>query len=89
MPQRYECSTCHQKVEGDLMKYIDHTKLHIIDEIKKKYPDWDCTEGLCPTCLEYFENAMHDFLLSFSAWKIRRNDHVRENSRIILEAQLG
>lgn len=58
MTQHYVCSTCHQKVEGDLVRYIHHTELHIIDVIKKRHPDWDCTEGLCPKCLECFRKAM-------------------------------
>lgn len=58
MTQYYACSVCDQKVERDLIKYIHHTELHIIDEIKKKHPDWNCSDGLCPKCLECFRKAM-------------------------------
>lgn len=58
MPLYYFCSVCKQKVERDLVKYIHHTEQHIIDAIKKKHPDWNCSDGLCPKCLECFHKAM-------------------------------
>lgn len=57
MPQYYTCSVCGQNVERDLVVYMHHTDLHIIEAIKKKHPDWECGEGLCPKCLECFQKA--------------------------------
>jgi len=55
---RYQCSVCHEEVAHDLLKYIDHTEAHIIDEIKSAHPEWKEKEGLCPKCIEYYKREM-------------------------------
>ena len=55
---RYTCSLCGKEVQKDLLLFIDHTNKHIIDEIKKKHPDWVDDEGVCKPCEEYFERQL-------------------------------
>ncbi len=54
MPSFYTCPICGEKVERELLTYIAHGDLHIVDEIKKRHPDWKCEDGLCPKCLECY-----------------------------------
>lgn len=54
----YVCSVCNKTLERDLVAYIQHTDRHIIDEIKKKHPDWTDKDGLCTKCFEYFRQQM-------------------------------
>lgn len=56
--QYYTCSVCGEKVERDLLVYMKHTDEHIINEIKKKHPDWTTKDGLCQKCADYYRKAM-------------------------------
>jgi hypothetical protein len=58
MMQYYTCSVCGAKVERELLVYMKHTDRHIIDEIKKKHPDWATSDGLCAKCADYYKKAM-------------------------------
>lgn len=42
------CSHCQEYVDNDLLVYLSHTDQHIIDAIKKQFPDWVETDGACP-----------------------------------------
>ena len=53
----YTCGVCNQRVERDVLVYTAHTEVHIVDEIKKKHPNWTEKDGLCAKCLEYYRNA--------------------------------
>ncbi len=54
----YKCSVCQEKVEGDLLLYINHTESHIIEHIKSKHPDWAEENGLCSKCEEYYRKQL-------------------------------
>ena len=54
----YKCSTCSEKVDGDLLVYIDHTEQHIMDEIKVSHPEWEETDGICQKCVDYYKGQM-------------------------------
>lgn len=54
----YKCGVCQEKVEGDLLVYINHTEKHIIDEIKDSHPDWVEKNGICRKCVEYYRGQM-------------------------------
>jgi hypothetical protein len=56
--QQYICPTCGQAMERDLLVFIAHTDQHIVDEIKKRHPEWITKDGFCLKCLEYFKKAM-------------------------------
>ena len=51
----YRCSLCNENVEGDLIVFKEHTEEHIIDEIKKKHPEWVRKDGACQKCIDYFK----------------------------------
>ena len=55
---QYQCSVCDQKVEGDALKFIEHTEVHIMEEIRKKHPEWQDKDGLCPKCEAYFRSQL-------------------------------
>ena len=54
----YHCSTCNEKVDGDLLVFVDHTETHIVDEIKLKHPKWVTNDGVCTKCFEYYKNQI-------------------------------
>ncbi len=56
--QNYTCSVCNMKVERDFLVYMKHTDEHIINEIKKKHPDWATKDGLCQKCTDFYTKAM-------------------------------
>ncbi|MBI3315678.1 MAG: hypothetical protein HYZ87_01710, partial [Candidatus Omnitrophica bacterium] len=56
--QVYTCPTCGSSMERDLLVFIRHTDSHIIDELKKKHPEWITQGGFCVQCLDYFKKAM-------------------------------
>ena len=35
----YTCGVCNQKMERDLVVFMNHTQQHIVDEIKKSTPN--------------------------------------------------
>lgn len=56
MVEKYRCPVCHHDIEGDLVVYLDHTKMEMENILKNKYPDWDKSKGLCPKCKDDFES---------------------------------
>ena len=50
----YQCSVRRQKVNGDLVAYVDHTEKHVIDLVKNDHPDWVENNGMCRKCLDYY-----------------------------------
>ena len=54
----YQCPLCGKTVERDLAVFLSHTDTHIVDEIKKKYPEWVSENGACRPCIEYYEAQM-------------------------------
>jgi len=50
----YTCSVCQQNVEGDLIKFKDHTEKHIVDLVKYEHPNWVEDDGMCTKCLDYY-----------------------------------
>ncbi len=56
--QVYTCPTCGERMERDLLLFVKHTDNHIVEEIKRKRPNWVTSEGYCPNCLDYFKKAI-------------------------------
>ena len=56
---QFICPTCGKSIPRELMCIIPHTEEHIIDEIKKKHPDWIGKDGICKRCYEYFKSQLH------------------------------
>lgn len=54
----YTCPTCGEKMERDLLLFMNHTDQHVIEELKKQHPSWITQDGFCLQCLEYFKKAM-------------------------------
>lgn len=53
----YHCPLCGRTMARDLALFLDHTNLHVIDEIKKKHPEWVETDGACQPCVQYYKKA--------------------------------
>jgi hypothetical protein len=53
------CPTCGKHLPRDLKHIIPHTEEHIIDEIKKKHPDWIEKNGMCSKCYDYYKKQLH------------------------------
>lgn len=54
----YVCPTCGEKMDRDLLLFIQHTDAHVVEELKKKNPQWITEEGYCPKCLEHYKASM-------------------------------
>ena len=54
----YVCPTCGEKMERDLLLFIRHTDVHVVDELKKKNPKWITDDGFCPKCLEHYKASL-------------------------------
>ena len=54
----YKCSICSEKIDGDLLVYVDHTEQHIMDEIKLSHPNWVENDGVCQKCVDYYKGQM-------------------------------
>lgn len=54
----YNCPICGSKTPRDLAVYLDHANTHIIDEIKKKHPQWVADDGTCTPCMNYYKQQL-------------------------------
>ncbi|MBI4116022.1 MAG: hypothetical protein HY447_05575 [Candidatus Omnitrophica bacterium] len=54
----YECPLCHQKIDRELTRFLDHTNQHIIDRIKEQHPEWVEADGACEACAEYYQKEL-------------------------------
>ena len=56
---KFTCPTCNREMPVELMVIIPHTEEHIVNEIKKKHPNWAEKDGICKKCYEYYKNQLH------------------------------
>lgn len=56
---KFTCPTCGKDIPSDLFVILSHTEKHIIDEIKKKHPDWAETNGICKKCHDFYKKQLH------------------------------
>ncbi|MFH1655039.1 MAG: hypothetical protein ABH954_00300 [Candidatus Omnitrophota bacterium] len=56
---KFVCPTCNREMSNDLMVVIPHTENHIVDEVKKKNPQWVESDGICKKCYDYYKNELH------------------------------
>ncbi|NQU94653.1 MAG: hypothetical protein HQ549_00260 [Candidatus Omnitrophica bacterium] len=54
----FTCPTCGKSLPRELLVIIPHTEEHIINEIKKKHPDWKEEDGICKKCYNYLKTQM-------------------------------
>lgn len=54
----YTCPTCGNQMERDLLLFTSHTEAHVVEELKKKHPNWITSEGYCPKCLEHYKASL-------------------------------
>ncbi len=53
----YVCPTCGERMERDLLLFMQHTDAHILELLKKSHPDWITHDGYCPKCLAHYQAA--------------------------------
>ncbi|MFC1703521.1 hypothetical protein ACFL1E_01880 [Candidatus Omnitrophota bacterium] len=56
---KFVCPTCQEQMDQDLLIVVPHTEQHIVDEIKKKHPEWQGKDGVCKKCYVYFKKQLH------------------------------
>jgi len=56
---QFICPTCSKELPRELSVIIPHTEDHIVDEVKKKNPNWVEADGICKKCYEYYKNELH------------------------------
>lgn len=54
----YVCDICGEKISGDSVKFINHGEKHIMEIIKRKYPEWVEKNGICQKCIDYYRNQL-------------------------------
>jgi hypothetical protein len=52
------CPVCHKKIPYELHAINSHTERHIVDEIKKKHPEWVEGDGMCGKCYDYYKKQL-------------------------------
>lgn len=57
--QDFVCPTCSKAMSRDLLVVIPHTEEHIVDVLKKKYPKWVESDGVCKKCYEYYKGQLY------------------------------
>ena len=55
---KYTCPICNKKMPRDLLIYMDHQQEHVVEEIKKKHPEWVEKNGLCKKCVDYYKRSI-------------------------------
>lgn len=54
----YRCPVCQETMSRDLARFLSHADQHILDEVKKRHPDWVEADGLCQKCVDYYKGQM-------------------------------
>ena len=52
--EKYHCALCKHDIEGNLLVYLKHERQEINEIFRKKYPNWNEDQGICPKCKEHF-----------------------------------
>ncbi|MFC1514366.1 hypothetical protein ACFL5X_00495 [Candidatus Omnitrophota bacterium] len=55
----YSCPVCGELIPQELSKIVAHGEGHVVDEVKKKHPDWVRSDGLCNKCYVYYKEQIH------------------------------
>ena len=53
------CPICRKPIPKELVVIISHGESHIVDEIKKKHPEWIESNGVCKKCYDYYKKELH------------------------------
>ena len=59
MARCFSCSVCGKEIPRELLSVVGHYEGHIIDEIKKKHPQWVESDSLCNKCYKYYKKQIH------------------------------
>ncbi|MBN2120819.1 MAG: hypothetical protein JW734_07180 [Candidatus Omnitrophica bacterium] len=54
----FTCPLCGKHIPKELLVIMAHTEAHIIEEIKKKHPEWAKEDALCKKCYEYYKQQL-------------------------------
>jgi hypothetical protein len=54
----YRCNVCQKKFPGDMMVFREHIEVHIVDLVKKDFPQWVEKDGLCRKCVDYYHHQL-------------------------------
>ena len=55
----FSCPVCGKLIPRELLAIISHGEEHVIDEIKKKHPQWHKSDPLCKKCYDYYKTQIH------------------------------
>ena len=58
MPIDFVCPTCNKRMPRDLQIIVPHTEEHIVNAMKKEYPDWVEADGICKKCYDFYKHQM-------------------------------
>ena len=72
--QNYRCPVCGHLMVRGVAIFLTHTKAHILDLLRKHYPEWESSENSLE-CENYFERQLH-------GWKTKEEpDHDQKSER--------
>ena len=56
---QFTCPICGEEIPQELAAIIAHGENHVVNEIKKKHPNWAKDDGVCKKCYEYYKDQIH------------------------------
>ena len=56
---QFVCPVCGKIISRELTVIISHAEEHVVEEIKKKHPEWAESGGVCKRCYEYYKDQLH------------------------------
>jgi len=54
----FSCPVCGKIIPRELLGIVSHGEEHIVDEIKKKHPEWAESDGVCRKCYQYYRGQV-------------------------------
>ena len=68
----YNCPTCGEKMERDLLLFTRHTDGHVVEALQKLHPEWITEEGFCQVCLDHYKAAMRGETVNIAGSEIAK-----------------
>ena len=73
----YQCPMCGNKMERDLVLFLDHANQHIIDKIKESHPEWVAQDGICKPCANFYALQLSGKLDSINIGPLERRKRLK------------
>lgn len=51
------CPVCKKMIDSNLVDTCESAYKYVIENIKKKHPNWVENDGACPKCVDYYKKV--------------------------------